>query len=73
MLLLAGDIGWGVGVQYYLGVIFDLAKMFSTVIFETYFSYLKDIWIPAANYCISFYLIVLSPLTAILQLRNFTA
>ena len=44
----------------------------SHAVFETSFSYDKDIWIVAADYYIHFYIIVLFPLTAILQLRNFT-
>ena len=34
---------------------------------------IKDIWIAATNYYIYFYIIVLFPLTSILQLINFTA
>ena len=49
---------------------FDFVKMFSTTIFEIYF-YHKDIQITGTNYDLYFYLIVLSPLTATLQLRNF--
>ena len=45
----------------------------SPAIFETPFSYDKDIWIPATDYYMHFYIIVLFPLTAILQLINFTA
>ena len=42
-------------------------------IFATSFSYDKDIWIAATDYYMHFYKIVLFPLTAILQLINFTA
>ena len=49
----------------------DFAKMYSTVLFETYF-YQKDIWIAATDYYMYFYLILLPP-PAILKLRNFTA
>ena len=41
--------------------------------FETSFSYDKDIWIAATDYYMHFCIIVLFPLTAILQLVNFTA
>ena len=46
--------------------------MCSSAIFETSFSYDKDIWIAATDY-MHFYIIMLFPLTAILQLINFTA
>ena len=39
--------------------------MCSSAIFETYFSYDKDVWIAAADYYAYFFLIVLFPLTAI--------
>ena len=52
---------------------FGSAKVCSSAIFETSFSYDKDIWIVAADYYLFFYIIVLFPLTAILQLINFTA
>ena len=63
-----------VGVHQHGGT-FNLssAKVFSPVIFETYFSYHKDIWIAATDYYMYFYLIVLFPLTAVLQSINFTA
>ena len=51
---------------------FGSAKVCSTAIFETSFSYDKDIWIAATDYYLDFYIIVLLPLTAIHQL-NFTA
>ena len=56
------------------GVTFNCgsAKVCSPVIFETPFSYDKDIWIASTVYYMHFY-IVLFPLTAILQLINFTA
>ena len=38
-----------------------------------FFSYDKDIWIAANDCFLHFYIIVLFPLTAILQLINFTA
>ena len=47
---------------------FGSAKVCSATIFDTCFSYDKDIWI---NYCMYFYIIVLIPLIAILQLTNF--
>ena len=52
---------------------FGSAKVCSSAIFETSFSYDKDIWIAAADYYMHFYIIMLFPLTAILQLMNFTA
>ena len=49
------------------GVTFNFvsAKVCSPAIFETCFSYEKDIWIAATDYCMYFYIIVLLPLTAI--------
>ena len=47
--------------------------MCSAAIFETSFSYDKGIWITATDYYMHFYIIMLFPLTAILQLMNFTA
>ena len=57
------------------GVIFTFgsAKVCLPTIFKTSFSYDKDIWIAATDYYMYFYIIVLFPLTAILQLINFTA
>ena len=52
---------------------FDSAKVYSSVIFETFFSYNKDISITASDYYMYFYIIVLFPFTATLQLINFTA
>ena len=52
------------------GVTFLLCQ---SAIFETCFSYDKDIWIAATDYYMHFYIIVLFPLTAILQVINFTA
>ena len=48
-------------------------SVFSAAIFETSFSYDKDIWIAATDYYIHFYIIMLFSLTVILQLINFTA
>ena len=39
----------------------------------TSFSYDKDVWIASTDYYMHFYIIVLFPLTAILQVINFTA
>ena len=52
------------------GVTFNIGS----AIFETHFSYHKDMWIAAADYYMYFYvvIIVLFPLTNILQLINFT-
>ena len=57
------------------GVTFNFApaKVCSPAIFETCSSYDKDIWIAATDYYMLFYIIVLFPLTDILQLINFTA
>ena len=59
----------------HLGVTFNFvsAKVCSPAIFETPFSYDKDIWIAATDFYMHFYIIVLFPLTAILQLINFSA
>ena len=69
-----GTLMWGVDMQR-PSVALDLgpARMFSTAIFETYFSYHKDSWITATDYNMYVYLSVLSmlsPLTAILLLIN---
>ena len=45
------------GVKFILG----FAKVCSPAIFETYFSYDKDIWIAATDYYMHFYIIVLCP------------
>ena len=47
--------------------------MYAPVLFETSFSYDKDVWIASTIYYMHFYIIVLFPLTAILQLMNFAA
>ena len=54
---------------------FGSTKMCSPAIFETFFSYDKDISISATDYynIMHFYVLVLIPLTSILQLINFTA
>ena len=53
---------------------FGCAKECLPAIFEMFFSYDKDIWIAVTDYYIlHFNLIMLFPLTAILQLINFTA
>ena len=50
---------------------FDSAKACSPAIFETCFSYDKDTWIAATDYYMNFHIIVLFPLTAVLQLIIF--
>ena len=57
------------------GMTFNIgsAKICSPAIFETRFSYDKDIWVAATDYYIYFYIIVLFPLSAILQIINFTS
>ena len=54
---------------------FGSAKVCYPAIFETSFSYDKDIWIAATDYYwyMHFYIIVLFPLTSILLLKSFTA
>ena len=53
---------------------FGSAKVCSPAIFETSFSYDKDIWIAVTDYYMHFYITVFFfPLTAILQLLSFTA
>ena len=52
---------------------FGSAKVCSPAMFETSFSCDKDIWIAPTGYYMHFYIIVLFPLTAILQLISFTA
>ena len=54
-------------------VTFGSAKVRSPAIFETSFSYDKDIWIAATDYYMHFYIIMIFPLTAILHLISFTA
>ena len=49
---------------------FGSAKVCSPAIFETHFSYDKDIWVAVTDYYMRFYIIVLFPLAAILQLIN---
>ena len=44
---------------------------FGSAIFGTCFSYDKDIWIAATDYYMDFYIIMLFPLTAVLQLIKF--
>ena len=51
---------------------FGFAKMFSAATFETYFHH-KPIWIAATDYYMHINIIILSPLKAIFQLRNFKA
>ena len=50
---------------------FGSAKVCSRAIFETCFSYNKDIWIAANDYYMYFYTIVLFSLTDVLQLIKF--
>ena len=51
---------------------FGPARVCLPAIFETCFYHSKDLWI-AATYNMYFYIIVVFPLKAILQLINFTA
>ena len=66
-------VGGGVGVHHGVTFNFGSAKVCSRAIFETSFSYDKDIWIAAIDYYMHFYILVLFPLTAILQLIISTA
>ena len=50
---------------------FSSAKVCSSAIFETSFFYDKDVWIAAIDYYMHFFIIMLFPLTAILQLIIF--
>ena len=52
---------------------FGSAKECSPAIFETSFFCDKDAWIVTTDYFLHFYIVVLFPLTAILQLINITA
>ena len=52
---------------------FGFAEVCSPTISETCFSYDKDIWITATDYCMYFNINVLFSLTAILQVINLTA
>ena len=70
---MVGTLVGGVGVHHGLTFNFGRAKVCSPAIFETCFSYDKDIWIAATDYYVYFYITVLFPLAAILQLINFTA
>ena len=63
----------GVGMHHGVTFNFHSAKVCSPAIFETSFSYDKDIWIATTDYYMHFYIIVLFPLTAILKLISFTA
>ena len=63
---LGKDIGWGgVGVTFSFGS----AKVCSPAIFETCFSYDKDIWIAATKYYMYFHIIMLFSLTYVLLLH----
>ena len=64
--------------RHWLGVVgvtvsFGSAKVCSPAIFETCVCNDKDMWIAATDYDMNCYIIVLFPLTAVLQLINFTA
>ena len=60
------------GVHHGVTLSFGSAKVCSPAIFETCFFEDKDIWIAATDYYMYFHIIVLFPLTSILQLINFT-
>ena len=52
---------WLVGVHHSVTFNFRFAKVCSPSIYETFFSYDKDIWIAATDYYVHFYIIVLFP------------
>ena len=52
---------------------FGSAKVCSPTIFEISFSYNKGIWIVETGYNMHFYITVLFPLIAVIQLINLTA
>ena len=60
-------------MQHSLTFSFGSAKVCSPAMYETSFSYDKDIWIAATDCYTYFYIILLFPLTAIFQLINITA
>ena len=74
VIILALKRHWLRGVIVHHGVTFSFGsgKVCSPAIFETCFSSDKDTWIAATDYYMYFYIIVLFPLTSILQLINFT-
>ena len=51
---------------------FGSAKVCSPAMLETSFSYDKDIWIAATDYCINFYITMLFSLTSILAVVTLT-
>ena len=55
------------GVTFHFGS----AEVCSLAMFETSFSYDKDIWIAETHYYMYFYIIVLFPLTAVLHSIKF--
>ena len=61
--------------MHHHGVTFNFGptKVCLSTVFETCYSYDKDIWIAATDYYMYFYIVVLFPLTATLQLIYFTA
>ena len=62
------------GVTLTLATYFGRPKVSSPAIFETSFTYDKDIWIAATNLLLyALHIIVLFPEIYILQLINFTA
>ena len=68
---MVGTLVRGIGVPH--GVIFNFgsAKVCWPDIFETGFSYDKGTWISATDYYNALYIIVIFPMTAILQLIYF--
>ena len=82
VLIFGRDIGWGRGgggggamswCDLGATLIFCLCQNVSTAIFKTYFSCHKNIWIAAIDYYMFFYLIVLCPITTIIQFINIIA
>ena len=66
-------VGGGGGVHHGMTFNFGSSKVCSPVIFETSFSYDKDVSIAVTDIYMHFYIIVFFPFIAILQLMNFTA
>ena len=60
--------------MHHHGVTFNFgsAKVCSPATLETCFSYDKDIWFTATDYYMYLYIVVLIPLTSVLQVIDFT-
>ena len=69
---MVGTLVGGIGVHHGVTSNFGSAKVYLPAVFETSLSYDKDVWIAVTDYYMHFYIIVIFPLTAILQLINVT-